>query len=164
VIQLIIAGLEHDRDVVLAHLVIVAVNVRRDAIGKETATIDEFIRRTTNTMMSVGVAEGTGFLQTILEDLVRRDELDEEPPFSGRFSPIGLTSAVPFSAKDNTMEVSFYKILSCFWSMQSDIICHVYRQTFVGGPPIRIIARRETKSPSMSNIYMLNFNRHPQCE
>jgi hypothetical protein len=74
VIKLIIAGHEHDRDIVLAHLMIVTVNIRRDAIGKETATIDEFIRRTKNTMMSVGAAEGTGFLQTILEDLVRSDE------------------------------------------------------------------------------------------
>jgi hypothetical protein len=71
----------------LAYLVRAAVNVGRDASGEELETIDEFLRRTANTMMGVGAAEVTALLQTILEDLVWRDGSDEGMPSSGYSSP-----------------------------------------------------------------------------
>lgn len=92
VIQLAIVGLEQDKDIMLVQLVRAAVNVGRDATGEELVTIDQFLRRTANTIMGVGAAEVSAFLQTILEDLIRRDGLDEGTPSSGRTSPTGPAS------------------------------------------------------------------------
>src|SRR5436853_4165500 len=78
VLEVLINGLEQDRDIVLARLLRAATRVRQVAVGEEAAVVDRFLQRFVDYVMGVGAMEGTAFLQTVLEDLMRRDELDED--------------------------------------------------------------------------------------
>ena len=72
----LIVGLEQDRNIVLGRLLRAAVKVRRIAVSEEAAVVDEFLQRPIDCIMGVGATEGTAFLQTVLEDLIRRGELN----------------------------------------------------------------------------------------
>jgi hypothetical protein len=158
-----IIGLEIYEDNIPAHLVRAAVTVRRDATGDELVTIDEFLRRTANTMMGVGITQAAEFLQTILEDLLRREGLDKSSPSSGRSSPVGPSSEITVSVGNDTMQVSFHDVLTCFWSKRLDTVCQICHQPFSDSPPIRTIAWHEPKSPLASDVHVRIFNRHFYC-
>lgn len=77
-LEILIDGLERDRDIVLARLLKAATRVRQLAIGEEAAVVNGFLQQFVGIIRGVGASAGTAFLQTVLEDLMRRDELDED--------------------------------------------------------------------------------------
>ena len=161
-IQTIIACLEQDHDTMLAYLVRAAVDVGKTATDERLETIDGFLR-TVNTIMEVGVTEGTAFLQSVLEHLLRRDGSETEAPSSRHSSECERVSGVTVFIRNDTMQVAFDDILSFFWGTQLDTTCHQCHQAFVPNePPIRTIAQHEQNS-STSDVHIRLFNRHFSC-
>ena len=163
VIQFIIKGPEQHREVVLAYLVKSAVNARREVIGEEVSTIDEFFSmkheyhygrrcggrkgipagRSRGSDTKRGVERRHAFLRTFLT-----------------IQPCFWNHCLRWERYNGG---SFHDILSCFWSNRLDTCCHTCHQPIVDGPPIRTIARYETNSPSASNVHLQIFNRHFSC-
>lgn len=112
VIQLVPIGLRQDRDTLLAHLLRAALRVRSDAGGADSVAVDDFLRRTVNILKDVGDTEGTAFLQTVLEDLLRRDQADEDAPSTGRSSPVGRVSVITIFMENESFDVSFHDVVS----------------------------------------------------
>jgi hypothetical protein len=163
IIQMIIAGLEQDHDTMLAYLVRAAVDVGKTATAERLETIDGFLRQTVNTIMGVGATEGTAFLQSVLEHLLRKDGSENDALSPRHSSEFECVSGVTASIGKDTMQVAFDDILSFFWSTQLDTTCHHCHRAFVQNePPIRTIAQHEQNS-STSNVHIRLFNRHLSC-
>jgi hypothetical protein len=162
-IQVATIGLEQDKDIVLAYLLRAALKVGSDAGGADSVAIDAFLRRTVNILKGVGATEGTAFLQTVLEDLLRRGDADADAPSTGRSSLVGRAPGITIFVGNESIEVSLHDVVSCFWSMRLDTVCDTCHEPFLDEPPIRTIAQHQPKSPTASGIHVRIFNRHFSC-
>ena len=77
ILEMSIVGLEQDKDVVLARLLKAATRVREASTRDEAAITSRFLDQCVGIMTSVGASAGKAFLQTVLEDMIRRDELED---------------------------------------------------------------------------------------
>lgn len=157
------AELQSDNDVVLSRMLQAANRVREDAVGEEANVLNGFLDQFTGILRGVGASEAAGFLQNVLEDLIRRDQLDEyeledeeEDDFTGR----GMTVTIG----NRSMSVAFEDILSCFWSEDSQLntTCHTRGKPFINEPPIRTIAKGD-KQQGASDVHVRVYNRHFSC-
>jgi hypothetical protein len=140
-----------------------AVSVSKDACEEEITVVNRFILRSINTIFGAGAAQGIAFLQTILEGLLTRDNLDEDTSSSECSSTVRTASWIIVSVGKVTMEVSLCDILSCFWTTRLDTDCYSYEQPFINEPPVRTIAKIEPKLQSSSELHIRVFNRHYSC-
>lgn len=162
-LELWAAGLQSDNDVILSRLLQAANQVRRDAVGEEVDVLNGFLDQFTRILGGVGASEAAGFLQNVLEDLIRKDQLDEdeledddEDDFTGR----GMTVTIG----NRSMSVAFEDILSCFWSEDSQLntTCRICGEPFINEPPIRTIAKGD-KQQGASDVHVRVYNRHFSC-
>jgi hypothetical protein len=173
----LIVGLEQDRNIVLGRLLRAAVKVRRIAVSEEAAVVDEFLQRPIDCIMGVGATEGTAFLQTVLEDLIRRGELDGDELIEDNeldkddelgsdassqddFAP--TSPGITVSIGNDIIQVAFDNILSCFWTSLLDTACHACSRPFFDEPPIRTIAKAG-EPQAESTVHGRIFNRHFFC-
>jgi hypothetical protein len=169
-LEILINELEQDKDIVLARLLKAATWVRQDAIGDEAAAVDEFLQQ------FLGASAKTVFLQSVLEDLMRREELDEdewkdedelEIDESGNDASLKSDcwpsgDGIIVSIGEDSMLVAFEDILACFWTSRLDTTCHTCNKPFAGEPPIRTIGKVE-EPHAASTIHVRVYNRHFSC-
>jgi hypothetical protein len=169
-LEILIDGLEQDKDIVLAHLLKAAIWVRQGAIGDEAAVVDEFLQQ------FLGNSAETAFLQSVLEDLMRREELDEdewededELEIDESGNDVSLKSdcwpigdGITVSIGNDSMLVAFEDILACFWTSQLDTTCHTCNKPSAGEPPIRTIGKGD-EPHAASTIHVRVYNRHFSC-
>ena len=163
-IEMIIIGLRQDRDVVLALLVQAAVNVENGAIDETGVLVGDFLERMMNTTLGVGATEGRAFLQSILEDLLRIGEQDDDMASSRSSLTLDTSSGITISFGNEVMEVPFHEVLSCFWGTRLNTHCDACLKPIVDTPPIRTISQqRGISSFSASVTHIRVFNRHFSC-
>jgi len=184
-LEVMIAGLEQDGDVILSRLLRAAVTVSQTAVGGLATRLEEFLQLSVNYIPGVRTQEGVMFLQTVLEDLMRkeseredegenededREERDEETNMVSDNSSDESDddwrlhgTEIAVLVGDDSFPVAFTNILSCFWAERPDrrleTACHACGEPFVEEPPIRTISILND-SPS---IHVRVFNRHFSC-
>jgi hypothetical protein len=165
-LAVVIGALEADKEVVLACLLKAAVSVSKLEDGSEEGAtmMKRFLRRSIGTILQADTTQGITFLQTILEELLARDDLDGHDTSSLDDSSVGgpILPIIVAIGMD-TIEVPFHGILSCFWKTRLDTDCQICQQPFLNEPPIRTFAKIEPDSKSPSKTYIRVFNRHYAC-
>ncbi|KAI3326855.1 hypothetical protein HD806DRAFT_488381 [Xylariaceae sp. AK1471] len=163
-IQLVLAaGLEQDRDITLAYLLRAALRVSSDADGANSVVLHRFFHQTWRILKDIGATEVLAFLQAVLEDLLRNQHADEDMPSTGCSSPAERASGIIIFVGNESIEVPFHDVISCFWSTRLDTVCNTCQSPFLDEPPIRTICQHQPKSPTASSICVRITNRHLSC-
>jgi hypothetical protein len=167
IVSMIAAALEQDNDIVLARLLEAVISARRTAQGGLTGAIEGFLKQTFNLISSpqtFGPDEGTAFLQTVVEQLVRHEANYDNTSSPEHTSDSTTVSSITVFFGDSTEEIALTDILSCFWSSKLETDCQHCHQPFENEPPIRTVAQESSiaQMPS-SKLLVRVFNRHSVC-
>ncbi|RYP05183.1 hypothetical protein DL765_009918 [Monosporascus sp. GIB2] len=172
-IEITIAALEMDRDIILAKFLRPVVVVRQEVGTSEQGdSMDEFLQATVDSIV-FGRCTGTiEFLQAVLDELLRRNETqggdgfdEDEDLNSDSSSSVGSSPyecEITVHLGEITRQVAFSDILTCFWTAQLDTPCHICDREFVNEPPVRTIAKG-TDADFSDEINVRVFNRHFSC-
>lgn len=147
IVSVIATALEQDSNIVLARLLEAVISARRTAHGGLTGAIEDFLKQTVNVIFSSetsGPDEGTAFLQTVIEQLVRHEPNDDNTSSPEHASGSTIVSSVTVYLNDSTEIIAFTDILSYFWSSKLETDCHRCHQPFENEPPIRTVAQESS--------------------
>ena len=162
-IQIVADGLEQDSDTTLAYLLRAALNISSTADGANSMVLNRFFHQTWRTLREVGATEGQAFLQAVLEDLLRNQHANKDVPSTGRSSQAECASGIIIFVENESIEVPFHDVISCFWSTRLDTVCDTCKSPFLDEPPIRTICRHQHKPSTVSGICVQIKNRHWSC-
>jgi hypothetical protein len=167
IVSVIAAALEQDSDIVLARLLEAVISAHRTAQGGLTGAIEDFLKQTFNVMLfpqTPGSDEGTAFLRTVIEQLVRHEANDDDTSSPEQASDSTTVSSITVFVSDSAEEIALEDILSCFWSSKLETDCHHCHQPFENEPPISTIAQESSIAQmSSSKLHVRVFNRHSVC-
>jgi hypothetical protein len=192
--QLFIEGFEGDNDSILACLLRGLLQVRETADGATNEAIEALLRQAVETALArqedaklgthaeLGSFKKSGaikqFFLSVLEDLLRRDqendeiedmdeddgqgdEMEEGVSYSDSFSSLGTDPSIRVSMGGAVLDVRFEELLSFLWTNGMDTNCHVCAKPFENEPPIRTF--RKLQEPEETTLHIRVFNRHFLC-
>ena len=192
--HLFIDGFERDNDSVLASLLRALLQARETADEETNEAIEAVLRRSVEISLASQEDSKMGddaelasfkkagavktFVLSVLEDLLRRDqgddevedmeedddqsdEMEEGVSHSDSLSSIGTEPSIKISMGGPVRDVRFDELLLYLWTNRMDTDCHVCAKPFENEPPIRTF--RKIQEPEETTLHLRVFNRHFLC-
>ena len=192
--QLFIDGFERDNDSVLASLLRALLQARETADEETNEAIEAVLRRSVEISLASQEDSKMGdhaelasfkkagavktFVLSVLEDLLRRDqgddevedmeedddqsdEMEEGVSHSDSLSSIGTEPSIKISMGGPVRDVRFDELLLYLWTNRMDTDCHVCAKPFENEPPIRTFMK--IQEPEETTLHLRVFNRHFLC-